>query len=63
MTIRFPRKISRRRFLSSVAATGVGFIAMPHLRAPPTARSLPMACNPATSAPMAASRAPTGPRR
>ena len=31
MTIRFPRKISRRRFLSSTAATGAGVIAMPYL--------------------------------
>ena len=31
MTIRFPRKISRRRFLSSAAATGIGVVAMPYL--------------------------------
>src|SRR5436189_4059869 len=31
MTVKFPRRISRRRFLSSTAATGVGVIAMPYL--------------------------------
>ena len=31
MTVRFLRKISRRRFLSSAATTGVGVIAMPYL--------------------------------
>ena len=72
MTIRIPRRISpglsRRRFLSSAAATGagaIGAIAMPYLSAPPTGRWSPMACNPAISAPMAAwcGRAPTGRRK
>src|SRR3954465_15890183 len=31
MTVKFPRRISRRHFLSSTAATGVGTIAMPYL--------------------------------
>ncbi|MBW8855174.1 MAG: twin-arginine translocation signal domain-containing protein, partial [Bradyrhizobium sp.] len=31
MTVRFSRKISRRKFLSSTAATGAGIIAMPYL--------------------------------
>ena len=34
MTIKIPRKtlrISRRRFLSTAAATGVGLVAMPYL--------------------------------
>ena len=31
MTIQFPRRISRRRFLSTAAATGVSTLALPYL--------------------------------
>ena len=80
MTIAIPRRFRggtaleaswafRRRFLSSAAAAGAGALgamAMPYLsRAADRPKSLPMACNPATSAPMAAwcGRVPTGRRR
>ena len=57
------RRITRRRFSHDAATTGAGVLAMPYLsRAADRPRSA-MACNPATSAPMAAwcGRAPTGP--
>jgi len=72
MTIKIPRKnlrgLSRRRFLSTAGATGagaLGAIAMPISAARPTGRKLPMACNPAMSAPTAAwcGRARTGRRK
>jgi hypothetical protein len=63
--IKNSRKLTRRRFLSTAAATGVGAIAMPYLSRAADRPIITMACNPATSAPMAGwcGHAPTVPRK